>query len=211
MKYFTVEVRVNALRAQGMANNKKLAKQAAAKNLLLNLGVDVDMDKSSTFVNKVNVFDEILERKIEELGINISEDKLLGPIVELSNKAQSVYLERTNKVTKADNLPEHLIKNIHVLFEDAYLTKIPDNIKEKMQIISINQPNLIREIRQYIERTLKLKIEQFIIQKSKAGYVICLRLLSVHNITQIGIGETESKAETVAMCNVITAISILLN
>jgi len=190
-----------------MAQNKKLAKQEAAKNLLQDLG----LNKMQNL--KTNVSNEILEENMQKLGIKILESKPTLPIAELSEKAQTLYLECTNKVNKTNKLPENFIKNLHILFEDTYLTKIPDDIKEKMQMISINQPNLIQEMRQYIEKILKLKIEQFVLRKSGTEYVVGLRLssTSIHNITQIGIGETKSKAEILAMYNVITAISILLN
>lgn len=197
---------MKSLRAQGTATTKKIAKQEAAKNLLQTLGIET---WSEANVSNRNAN---LEKNIRELGIGILEDnKPTLPIAELSDKAQSIYLECTNKVNKVNKLSEDSIASLHTLFENSYLTKIPNYMKEKMQTIRIDQTNLIQEMRQYIERMLKLKIERSIICKSENNYVISLRLLFIHNITQIGIGKTENEAETMAMHNVITAISILLN
>ncbi|XP_012219199.1 RISC-loading complex subunit tarbp2-like [Linepithema humile] len=204
MRCFIIEVSVKSLRAHGTAQSKKIAKQEAAKNLLHDLGLDKLAE-----VN--NVSNEILEESMRKLGIGISESKPALPIVELSDKAQSIYLECTNKVNKSNKLPEHFITNLHILFENTYVTKIPHNMIEKMQIIRIDQTHLIQEMRLHIERMLKLRIEQSIICKSEKGYVVSLRLLSIHNITQIGIGKTKDEAETMAMYNIITAILILVN
>lgn len=148
------------------------------------------------------------------MGIKISESiniKPTLPIAELSEKAESLYLERTKKMHKINKHSDFSINNLHLLFKATYGTEIPPYMKEKMQMLCINQTNLIQEIRQYIEKILRLKIEKSVVPRSKIGYIISLRLVSIHNITQIGIAKTKDEAETQAMYKIISAISVLLN
>lgn len=212
LRSFVVEVSVGSLRAQGVAQSKKTAKQEAAKNLYQILDVNA---LSKINQNHSNGTSELLEftKNMQKLDItsgNVNCKPAL-PIAELSEKAQSRYLECTNKVSKTDKHGEHSISDLHLLFEDTYSTKIPDDIKAKMQIVRIEQESLIKEIRQYIEHILGLKIERFVLHKSEIGFVVGLRLIAIHNITQISQGVTKNDAENRAMYNIITAISILLN
>lgn len=122
LKTFTIEVSVGSLRERATGYCKKIAKQEAAKKLLLCLNpaiantnvanpntVDLDGVNPNTAnsnvtntnilldVNKLDIYDKkILENKIKKLGTEIIDHdrkKETLAIAELSEKAKSRYLE----------------------------------------------------------------------------------------------------------------------
>jgi len=212
-----MQVSLKSLCERGKGQCKKSAKQEAAKKLLLRLNPNV-ANISDTKIDVHNM--ETLEKDIQKLGTGISDcvtDNEILPVAKLSEKAKSLYLGYFNKMYKGSNqeINSSLIKNFHISFERNYSHKIPYNMKEKMQIIrdsyAIDRTDLLYEIRRDIEKSFKVKIQQFTIHSIQKNHMICLRLLSNPCITQVGIGETRVIAECHAMYNLVAAILTFLN
>jgi len=201
VKTFTMQVSLKSLRERGEGQCKKSAKQEAAKKLLLRL----DPNAANIPDTKIDVHNmETLENDIRKLGTGISDcviNKETLPVAKLSEKAKSLYLEYFNQMYKGSNqeINPSLIKNFHISFEKNYSHKIP------------YQTDLMYEIRRDIEKSFKVKIQQFTIHSIQKNHMICLRLLSNPCITQVGIGETKVIAECRATYNLVAAILILLN
>ncbi|XP_025262336.1 RISC-loading complex subunit tarbp2 isoform X2 [Camponotus floridanus] len=219
MKMFTIEVSIGSICEKGSASCKKIAKQEAAKNLLQHLHPDVKelLERNNEKNNKASS-KEMLQETIQKLGIEISEcvvSKPTLPVANLSKEAQTLYMKRTNKECKVTR-QDFLLKNLHDLFERTYSTKISFNMREKMQIVRdkyINRADVkdVKEVVQDIARALEIKIEKIILPSITKGSIISLRLSSQPIITQLGMGETEDKAEIQAMYNVIVTILTFLN
>jgi len=211
-----MQVSLKSLCETGKGQCKKSAKQEAAKKLLLRLNPNADILDTKIDVHNM----ETLEKDIRKLGIGISDcvnNKETLPVAKLSEKAKSLYLGYFNKMYNGSNqeINPSLIKNFHISFEKNYSHKIPYNIKEKMQIIrdsyTTDQIDLMREIRRDIEKSFKVKIQQFTIHSIQKNHMICLRLLSNPYITQVGVGETRIIAECHATYNLVAAILTFLN
>lgn len=220
MKMFTIEVSIGSVREKGSAPCKKTAKQEAAKNLLQRLHPDVNelLERNNEKNNKVNSKEMLQEtiQKLQNTGIEISEcviSKPTLPVANLSKKAQTLYMKCTNKERKMTR-QDFLLKDLHDLFEKTYSSKISSNMRKKMQTVRdkyINRADVIKEVVQDIVRTLEIKIEKIILPSLTKGCIISLRLSSQPIITQLGMGETEDKAEIQAMYNVIVTILTFLN
>lgn len=217
MKMFTIEVSIGSVRERGSAPCKKTAKQEAAKNLLKRLHPNVNelLERNNEKNNEVNC-KEALQETIQKLGIEISEcviSKPTLPVANLSKRAQILYMKCTNKELKLTR-QDFLLKDLHDLFEKTYSNKIPSNMRKKMQTVRdkyFNRADIIKEIIQDIIKTLGIKIEKIILPSLTKGCIISLRLSSHPIITQLGMGETEEKAEIQAMYNVIVTILTFLN
>ncbi|XP_011633125.1 interferon-inducible double-stranded RNA-dependent protein kinase activator A-like [Pogonomyrmex barbatus] len=186
----------------------------------LNIMKSKNVTNSNITINKITEFNmKSLENAIRELGTGILEsvsNQSTLAVAKLSEKAKSFYLEYTNQEYKMDRQDPYVINNFHTLFEKNYSSKISYRMREKMQSIIDkynDQMDLIREIRQDLEKALQVKIEEVNVKTvdSTKCHIICLRLLSSPRITQFGMGETKLKAESRAMYNLMMSILILLN
>lgn len=227
LKTFTIKVSIGSLQEKATAQCKKAAKQEAAKKLLLRLNPSIaNPNTANQDIAKINVLDpntininnkEALENNIRDLGTEILEcmTKETFQVAELSEKVKSLYLERTRKHKEVNETNSSLIKNLHTLFEINYSSKIPYSTKEKMRIIRdkrINQMDLMREIRQDIESSLKTNIQfMHCVHSETKNHIVILRLLSDPHITQIGKGETKVIAEFYATYNLVSTILTLLS
>lgn len=223
-KTFTIEARVNAERKRGTAQCKKLAKQEAAKLMVQHLkdsgifietngSVQQDKSNKSNKTNNSNKnFQEIYENGIQKLGVEIETSKPTLPIAELSKQAKSLFItySKTNKKTTQD----YLIKDSHSLFKRTYSGMITDNMKERMNVIrekhAADQMSVEKMICEIVS-VLGVKIQQVNISSFKNNHVICLRLMSRPNITEFGCGESNDKAKTQAMYNIILDILTFLD
>lgn len=216
-RIFTIEVSLGSLRERGTAQTKKIAKQKAAKNLLQLLHPNKNMEKTeqNNNSNSKQLNKQELEDNIRKLGTEISKhviSKPKLPIVEMSKKAQTLYLTQTNKkIVRHD----FLLKDIHNSFQEIYSSKISYIIKQKIKFVRdthTNNANTIREVFQDIVRVMEIKMEKGVLpSSSKECYIVSFRLLSRPIIAQCGIAETIYKAEIKAMYNIIATISTLLN
>ncbi|XP_072751925.1 RISC-loading complex subunit TARBP2-like [Anoplolepis gracilipes] len=214
MKVFTIEVRIGTACEKGSAQCKKAAKQEAAKRLLQRLHPDIN--KLSKGKKNEAISTETAEDGIRKLGIGITDyviSKPVLPVESLSKRAEAMYMKCTDKeltVTKQN----FLLKDIHNLFNKTYSSKISYTMRKKMQSVRdiyINHADMIKEVIQELVSTLGVKMEKKSLINSSKNYIIYLRLSSIPNITQLGIGETKDAAEIQAMYNIIETILTFLN
>lgn len=213
MNTYIIEVSVGSLCARGTSCSKKLAKQEAAKNLLLRLNPSAANTNNSSPAYTLNIDKlnkEMLENNIRKLGTGIFDGvKERDNELKLeAERAKSLYLEI--KEIKQEN--PSTIKDSHHLFERNYASKFR-SITENMRIIRDNFTDQMDlwQIRRDIENTLKLKIQESIVPSTTNNRIICLRLLTKPRITQLGMGETVPIARSRATYNLIEAILIFLN
>lgn len=82
---------------------------------------------------------------------------------------------------------------------------------QSVRDIYINHADMIKEVIQELVSTLGVKMEKKSLINSSKNYIIYLRLSSIPNITQLGMGETKDAAEIQAMYNIIETILTFLN
>lgn len=229
-KIFTIEVILGSKKATGTGPCKKSAKQEAARKLLMSLNSKVvnsnvnnaiELDRTKLDIFSINTNDlkkKMLESAIRDLGTEILEatDKETSLVVELSEKAKSLYLEsfteRYNRGIDQEIDPSQ-IQNFHILFKSNYFCKIPYDTRKKMQIIQDNcnyQTNLMHEIREEIERLLEVKI-RFSICRGEKNHIAFAHLMSKPRVTQVGVGNTETIAKSCAIHNLVKAILIFFS
>jgi len=215
MKMFTTEIKVGSFRSLGTAHCKKLAKQEAAKLMLrdLNKCIQIDTEEQDKNVDKKNVDAKQMEMygDIQKLGIEVHHCKPVQSFEEMTKKAEALFLKQKMNKEITQN---YLIKDYHTLFQRKYSSKIPDSMREKMKMICdkyADQIDLVQKMIQEIENALEVKLQQININNYRKDYIICLRLTCHPNITQFGIGETNDKAKTHAMYNIILTILTFLS
>jgi len=213
MKMFTTEIKVGSFQKMATAHCKKLAKQEAAKLMLqdLNKYIQIDIEKQDENVDKKNVDVKQMYEDIQKLSIEIHQCEPVQSFEEMTKRAETLFVKQKMKKEITQN---YLIKDCHTLFQRKYSSKIPDSMREKMKMICdkyADQIDLIQKMIQEIESALEVKLQQININNYRKDYLICLRLTSHPNITQFGIGETDDKAKTHAMYNIILTILTFLS
>ncbi|KAL0104880.1 hypothetical protein PUN28_016494 [Cardiocondyla obscurior] len=204
---FRVEVSIGSFKEVGVGRCKQSAKQQAAKKICERIKLNQTYD-----TKKIDDI-EVLKNTMQKLGVEILDsinEKKIGEQIE--KRGVSLYLEHKKKAVQSTDMS--VVKNVHLLFEKNYSTKISHNLKEKMRTIKtkgfVDQIDFI-EIEQSIKNVFKVEIKEKRVRKVNDDYLICLQLLSNPPITQIGIGKINSIAKFNAMYDLISIIMLFLN
>lgn len=199
-KIFTIECRVAAFKEVGVSRTKKQAKQDAAKKM----------------VDKIN--DLVADMKDTDLPDSGDEESMKEE-TRCNDIAKSRYLTLSRlPTTKKLNLG-FKVSEYHLKIKNSFSSEAREQMVEKLQsLLPPDHSDISKEFVEYLSSEFKdflskidLDISSMSLEsKTLDSYIIVMRINTVLDIVQVGLGKTKMEAEYYTLLKLINSMIFLL-